>query len=256
MNLNIDLSHNQILLEVNQIQKKFSESDILFTRLDLKIKKNEWLTLLGLSGCGKTSLLKILSGLDNNFEGSRIINPKTQIAHVFQDARLLPWLNIEENLVLPIKLNKSIHDYNKIDFKQKVDEELLRVRLDPKKVKNLFPYQLSGGMKFRVALARALLQKPDILFLDEPFSALDEVTKFELMDEVRNLKKKLSLTVIMVTHSLDEALSLSTRICLLATKGRLIKEIENNHADNLNKDLDYQVRKNNLFLALKDSTNI
>lgn len=179
----------------------------------MSIPQGQFVSLLGPSGCGKSTLLRLLSGLVSPTQG-QVTNTSNSQSFVFQDPCLLPWRSVLENILLPFELGP--HKQLKIQ-----PEELLRRTSEIlKKVKLLghehkFPHELSGGMRMRVSLARALMTRPEVLFLDEPFSALDEVTRFDLQDELFQIWTELRMTVFFVTHSITEALYLSQRVILL-----------------------------------------
>ncbi len=207
-------------LSLSQLQKKFvskAGERILFSGLDLKVEAGEFLTILGPSGCGKSTLLKIISGLDREFLGNLEIQAdlKEKISMVFQESRLLPWLNVMENTLLPLKLQ------GQTDLIA-AEEILSQVELNKNHLQ--FPEQLSGGMKMRTAIARALISSPKLLLMDEPFSALDEITRHRLQEKLRSLFESKTLTVIFVTHSISEAVFLSSRILVMGSTGQLIAE--------------------------------
>jgi NitT/TauT family transport system ATP-binding protein len=185
---------------LKNLGKKYQQQ--IFSQLNLEFEENELVVFLGPSGCGKSTLLKILAGIEPATEGSVQGLESKKSAVVFQEARLLPWLSCQENITLAKKLNRS----GPSDC-----EELLK-KLDLDEAKNFFPHEMSGGMKMRTALARALLQNPEILFLDEPFSALDEPTRLFLQEDFRQLYEQNKWSVFFVTHSIEEACFLASKV--------------------------------------------
>jgi NitT/TauT family transport system ATP-binding protein len=192
--------------------------------LSLTIDEGEFISFLGPSGCGKTTLLSIISGLITPTEGEviidghKIVKPDSSIGYMFQQDYLFPWKTIEENILLGPNIAKSI-----TNDKKEMALQLLKA-MDLPNVENLYPTQLSGGMRQRVALIRTLIMEPKILLLDEPFSALDYQTKLKLENLVSSTLKNFNKTALLVTHDIGEAIAMSDRIFLLAAKpGRLAK---------------------------------
>jgi len=186
-------------------------------------------SLLGPSGCGKSTLLKLIAGLASPTSGT--IDwpqstytaegvPEPALGFVFQEPTLLPWRTAANNVQLPLLLA----GVDKQEAKQRVDEALALVGLAP--YSHLYPRQLSGGMKMRVSIARALVTRPKILLMDEPFAALDEITRLSLNDDLVQLKESLGSTIIFVTHSVYESVYLSSRIIVMAARpGRVFADI-------------------------------
>ncbi|MFN7730190.1 MAG: ABC transporter ATP-binding protein [Bdellovibrio sp.] len=217
------------MIEIRGLEKNFETGRRLFSGLDLKIKRGEWVTLVGPSGSGKSTLLRFIAGLEKVTKGSIEVQDTNQErpaapAFVFQEPRLLPWLNVRENLELPFRFKKqSLPTTALIEVLTKV--RLLHPPLTAGTLFSLYPHELSGGMKMRVSLARSLLQKPDILLLDEPLSALDELTREELSLELLQLHQELKMTTVFVTHSLTEACFLSDRLIVLNRNGQKLEEL-------------------------------
>src|SRR5690625_871380 len=187
--------------------------------IDLKVAKGEIVGLLGTSGCGKSTLLRTISGLDTDYDGVIEINEKAsrqvneETGFIFQEPRLLPWLNVLENVMFGLGGKRG-------EKQEKAKEILQSVGLEGKE--NLYPKELSGGMAQRVAIARSLVTSPEILLLDEPFSALDAFTKMQLQDLLLDVWKKYQTTMLLVTHDIDEALYLCDRIIILRGEPREI----------------------------------
>lgn len=211
------------LATLSGIAKTFDNGVAALDGVSFSVARGEFLSLLGASGCGKTSLLRIIAGLlapDRGSihwsEGSR---PR-QTGFVFQEPALMPWADVAANIGLPLRLL----DVGREEAAARTQAVLSQVGLKP--FAHAFPHELSGGMKMRAALARALVVKPTLLLMDEPFAALDEISRFRLNDELLALWRQANCTVIFVTHSVYEAAYLSTRTLILSPRpGRIAKEI-------------------------------
>ena len=241
------------MLEISNISKIFknNEKDVAaLQKTNLLINDHEIISLVGQSGCGKSTLLRIIGGLEKASTGfiklnNKIIKkPSSNIGMVFQDPRLMPWLNVYDNIKL------SILNENKKQQKVKISKTLQKVGLE--NCENLWPRELSGGMAQRVAIARTLVREPKVLLLDEPFSALDSFTKTNLHQHVKELWASLKLTIIMVTHDINEATSMSDRILIVQKPGE--KEDKNTQIININnprsdlKNVKYnELIKNSIF---------
>jgi ABC-type nitrate/sulfonate/bicarbonate transport system ATPase subunit len=192
--------------------------------LNLKVKDGEFVCLLGPSGCGKTTLLNIFSGLDKDFEGRvRFTNLRAQVqptmGYVFQESRLLPWMSVRENIRFVLSRAPSGKETT-----QHIEAWLERVGLAG--YGDYYPGQLSIGMQQRVSVARALILEPDILFMDEPFSALDELTALRMRGELLSLWGERRCTVVFVTHNPMEAIYLADRVVVMTSSpGRIVDEV-------------------------------
>lgn len=217
------------LLKIAAISKTFTTGTTALVDVDLTIFPGEFISLLGPSGCGKSTLLKLIAGLAAPSSGvidwpqsayDAVGNPQPALGFVFQEPTLLPWRTVAENVHLPLLLA----GVPKSDARNRVEEALDQVGL--RGFSKSYPRQLSGGMKMRVSIARALVTEPKILLMDEPFAALDEITRSKLNDELLGLFARRGLTVVFVTHSVYELVFLSSRIVVLSSRpGRITAEI-------------------------------
>jgi len=201
---------------IDGVSKQFRSGALALQKISMRVDKGEFVSLLGPSGCGKSTLLRLVSGLTNPTSGAVKVNGMTPAAarplmsFIFQDATLLPWRTVEHNVGLGLELEHTA----KALREEKVAKMLELVGLTH--VATHFPRQLSGGMKMRVSIARALVSRPRILLLDEPFAALDEMSRDRLNEELLRLYAEQHWTVLFVTHSVAEAVFLSTRVVILA----------------------------------------
>ena len=210
------------LVEIKNLRKKYfnKKQEILaIDDITLDVYVGEFLVIVGPSGCGKSTLLNIIGGIDNKSDGIIKINDNKKIGYMLQTDCLFPWLTILDNALLGLKLNNMLT----LDNINYVKGLLKTYGL--MEFMNSYPSSLSGGMKQRVALIRTLALKPDILLLDEPFSALDYQTRLAVADDVYNIIKKEEKTVIMITHDIGEACSLADRIVVLSDRPARIKKI-------------------------------
>ena len=217
------------LISVVGVSKIYQNGTIALSGVDLKIAHGEFVSLLGPSGCGKSTLLRLIAGLGAVSTGS-IEWPllayeasgelHRDLGFIFQDPTLMPWKTVFENVYLPLKL-AGVTRHNAAE---RVAEALAMVRLE--KFADVYPRQLSGGMKMRVSIARALVVKPRVVLMDEPFAALDEITRFRLNDDLLRLWQTQRWTVIFVTHSIFESAYLSNRIIIMSARpGRVVADL-------------------------------
>ncbi len=215
------LETSQRVLEVNDLRKSFytvTDETLVLENVSFYVNKGEFVSILGPSGCGKTTLLSILSGLTNSSMGTvNIIGENQSVGFMFQQDTLFEWRTILENCYLPIEI-KKLDD----SFKENVNKLLQDFGLW--EFRNKHPKELSGGMRQRVALIRSLATKPDLLLLDEPFSAVDYQTKMKLSQEVLDSIKALGKTAILVTHNIQEAVTMSDRVIVLSKRPTIVKK--------------------------------
>lgn len=219
MNENLQIAH------LNKSFRVKGEDVQVLNDINLDIKKGEFISIVGHSGCGKSTLLKIIAGLTDYTDGSVKIDGKELREHksdvnccmIFQDHRLLPWMTVKENIGFGL--------YGKENKDEIVKRQIELVHLD--NFENAYPHQISGGMAQRTAIARALARKPEILLLDEPFGALDALTRIEMQKEVLNIWQSEKTTMILVTHDIDEAIYLSDRIIIASNRPASVKKIFN-----------------------------
>lgn len=225
----LDSSPGSLGAELREVGRRFGDVEAL-ARVDVAFPAGSFTALVGPSGCGKTTLLRLLGGLDAptsgevryvNAEGEPVEAGASALSYGFQEPRLLPWLTVFDNIALPLTLRGD----GASPVTEAVTDMLARVGLTDAARRR--PHELSGGMRMRAAIARALVTRPRLLLLDEPFGALDEITKARLDDELLALWQRLGLTVVLVTHSLTEAVYLGERVHIFAPRpGRLSATLE------------------------------
>jgi NitT/TauT family transport system ATP-binding protein len=209
------------------VGKVFGTGTLALDGLDLEIRDGEFLSLLGPSGCGKSTALRIVAGLSEPSRGTvNWSDPAGRkgsgldLGFVFQEPTLMPWATVFDNVFLPLKLSGA----SRADVRARVIETLTHVGLAD--FAQAYPRELSGGMRMRVSIARALVTSPRILLMDEPFAALDEITRFKLNDDLIALWRELRTTVVFVTHSVFESVYLSSRIVVMTGRpGRVSSEL-------------------------------
>lgn len=199
-------------IKLQNVDFSFGNRKVLQS-LNLQIEPGEFLCLLGASGSGKSTLLRLIGGVLSPTAGG-LQRGDGRMSFVFQDARLLPWKTVLENTLWPFEISGET----------KPDPEPLLKKVGLWDARDLFPHQLSGGMKQRVAIARALVTNPKILLMDEPFSALDEITRQDLEELLYSLWRQQKFTLVFVTHSLPEAIFLGEKIVILGRDGKILSE--------------------------------
>jgi NitT/TauT family transport system ATP-binding protein len=208
----------QIIASLRGVGKTFENGTVALDGLNLDVGEGEFVSLLGPSGCGKSTVLRIISGLSPSTAGL-VTWPagEARLGFVFQEPTLMPWANVADNVRLPIRLART-------DNSSAVAQALGRVGLSA--FAQSYPRELSGGMKMRVSIARALVTEPQLLLMDEPFAALDEITRFKLNNDLLAVWQAVRSTVVFVTHSVFESVYLSQRIVVLTPRpGRVFTEI-------------------------------
>ena len=215
------------LVRMAHVGKRFGNGVLALRDLDLDIGRHEFVSLLGPSGCGKSTALRLIAGLASPSSGAiewpeRAAHaPATDIGFVFQEPTLMPWASVFDNVNLPLKLQRRAPPGGATAME--VDAALAMVGLTG--FEKAYPRELSGGMKMRVSIARALVTRPRLLLMDEPFAALDEITRVKLNNDLLELWRSQSWTVVFVTHSVYESVYLSNRIVVMAARpGRIVAE--------------------------------
>ncbi len=210
-------------ISLDNVDKVYPSGVRALERIDLDVRSGEFLTLLGPSGCGKSTLLRLLAGLTPPTTGQvRRYEPQDRpVAFVFQQPTLMPWASVTTNVRLPLDLAGA----DRVPADARVHDALALVRLHG--FEHAYPRELSGGMQMRTSIARALVTDPGLLLMDEPFGALDEITRVRLDREIRDLWARQQLTVVFVTHSIYEAVFLSSRVLVLSARpGRILGEVQ------------------------------
>lgn len=213
-------------LSIQNVNKSFTVDgqnvDVL-KDINLEVQEGEFIAIVGHSGCGKSTLLKIIAGLEKNdtglvtVDGKEVNGPGMDRGMIFQEHRLFPWMSIEKNVQLGLK-GLSREEKTKLS-----GQYLELVKLS--EFKKAYPSQLSGGMSQRAAIARSLVSQPEVLLLDEPFGALDALTKIELQEELLKIRERFHNTMLMVTHDIEEAVYLADRIVVMSARPGRIKDV-------------------------------
>ena len=219
----LPLGQRPPVLDMTNVTKSFNGNVVALRDMNLSVNSGDFISLLGPSGCGKSTALRLIAGLSSPSAG-RITwaggQSENDLGVVFQEPTLMPWATVAQNVWLPFRLKGKSYSSVKDD----ILEALRLVGLE--KFLEAYPRELSGGMKMRVSIARAMVTKPRLILMDEPFAALDEITRFRLNNDLLQLKAKIGCTVIFVTHSVFESVFLSDRIVVMAARpGRVIREV-------------------------------
>lgn len=210
------------MITFNDVTKTYPDGTTALKDIDLHVKEGELLTLIGPSGCGKTTMMKMINRLIKPTEGTITIHNKDieeynihelrwNIGYVLQEIALFPHMTIEENISIVPEMKK----WKRKDLSKRIDELMDMVGLDSKKHRKRKPSELSGGQQQRVGVIRALAADPDIILMDEPFSALDPISREHLQKDIRQLHQEIQKTIVFVTHDMDEAMALGDRVCLM-----------------------------------------
>jgi len=241
-----------VALNLQGVRREFQDGHVVIGSLDLNVDAGEFLAVLGPSGCGKSTLLRMIARLAEPDAGSIAFEPaQPSTAFVFQDAHLLPWRTVLDNAALPLELMGVARE----ERYAKARTVLAQVGLA--EAEGRYPAQLSGGMRMRVSLARALVTQPRLLLMDEPFAALDEITRFGLEAQLRDLWRERGMTVVFVTHSISEAAFLANRAIVLARRGGVIKldhrmDLPNERHNDLRSDPRLGLEMQTLLAAMEE----
>ena len=227
-------SSSSALLSFNNVSMTFDEGTKALDNVSFSINAGEFVTVVGPSGCGKSTLLRIASNLEANTGGTCSID-RNSIGYVFQDATLMPWRTVARN----VELIAELHKLPKSERQQLSAEAIELVGLSG--FEDKYPRQLSGGMRMRASLARSLVMKPKVFLFDEPFGALDEITRERLNDELLRLFQHEGFAGLFITHSITEAVYMSTKVLVMSARpGKIIAEIDVPFAYPRNHDLRYE----------------
>lgn len=197
--------------------------------IDLHVQENEFVTLIGRSGCGKSTLLRLIAGLlpptagGVEVAGETVTGPRRDVSFMFQRPALLPWRSVVSNVMLPVEISGGDSARSKAQYRDRAHELLDLVGL--KGFERRLPHELSGGMQQRVSLCRSLIRSPKVMLMDEPFSALDALTRTEMSEELQRVQMELATTIVFVTHSIEEAVVLADRVVVLTPRPGRVREI-------------------------------
>ena len=252
-----DFAHQASLVRFEKLNKFYQVNQQpvqVIKDFNLEIKQGEFIAIVGSSGCGKSTLLRLLAGLDQDFSGKILIHDQPikgigkDRSVVFQEHRLFPWLTVAENIELGL-LNEDLHDAQKI---KKIHDIIELIGL--KGFENARPHQLSGGMAQRVSIARSLIAEPEIFLLDEPFGALDALTRYQMQNELLRIQAKSGITTVLITHDVEEAVLLADRVVILKPNPGRIEEIVEVNLPRPRKRADYELHqlKEYVFSVLTD----
>ncbi|MBP96748.1 ABC transporter [Candidatus Poribacteria bacterium] len=223
-----DIKKRPILLKVDSLKKKFQDREgeiVALGNISFSVHQREFICVIGPSGCGKSTLIRIIAGLEKQTSGSILLDskpidsPSSDRGMVFQNYTLFPWLTIKKNIMFGLIMSKT----DRQEANTKAMDWLELVGLS--EFSDLYPHQLSGGMKQRVAIARALATRPRILLMDEPFGALDAQTRAQMQSYLLQMWESIDITIIFITHDLEEAIHLADRIFVLGSSSNQLQEI-------------------------------
>lgn len=218
---------SDVILDIKDVKRSYKDEEStveVLSGINLSVREGEFISLIGLSGCGKTTLLRLIAGLDKPQSGSLVLNgrsidgPSPSRGYVFQKEGLFQWLTVEDNIAFGLKAR---HVYK--ENKDRISHFISLVGLEG--FEKSYPHQISGGMAQRVAIARALINDPDLLLLDEPMGALDSFTRADIQDKLLEIRSKGNITMVLVTHDIDEAIYLSDRIVIMTPRPGRISEV-------------------------------
>lgn len=219
---------NPPLIEMKNVFKQYGNGTVAIRDMSLTVEKGQFVSFLGPSGCGKSTALRMVAGLASVSAGSITVNghapgesnSAADIGFVFQEPTLMPWATVYENVYLPLRLT----GVSRAEARPRIEEALAQVGLS--RFAQSYPRELSGGMKMRASIARAIVTRPRLLLMDEPFAALDEMTRFKLNNDVLRLWQEQRLTIIFVTHSVYESVYMSNRVVVMAARpGRVVADL-------------------------------
>lgn len=223
------MEQGKLLLKITDLVKQYDNSpDIVLNNIDLEVYEEDFLCVLGLSGCGKSTLIRCIAGFEKyggniEVDGVKVTKPGSDRIMVFQDFnQLFPWKMVLGNITYPLKVggmkNKKAREETAVKYLEKVNLA---------EYKDYYPHQLSGGMKQRVAVAKALALGSRIILMDEPFASFDAMTRNKMQGELLDIKEKEKITVIFITHNIQEAISLGNRIMVMSKNGRIKEHLYN-----------------------------
>ncbi len=223
---------NAPVVSLERVSRRFESGTHALERVSLRVEAGEFIALLGPSGCGKSTVLRLVAGLDRPNEGEVALRVpdgptgRSPVGFVFQEPTLMPWADVADNVWLPLRLAGQ----SRAQARERIAALLANVGLEG--FAKAYPRELSGGMRMRVSIARALVADPAVLLMDEPFAALDEITRLRLNDDLLAWWRQRALTVLFVTHSVFEAVTLAQRIVVMSARpGRVSTVIDNPHDD-------------------------
>lgn len=244
------------LLALESVSKTFSGSIEALRDVSLHVGQGDFVSLLGPSGCGKSTVLRLIAGLAEPSTGHvdwRSNRESGRVAYVFQEPTLMPWTSVERNVWLPLRLGGRSFGAARAE----IEQALGMVGLE--QCARMYPRELSGGMKMRVSIARALVTRPQVILMDEPFAALDEITRFKLNNDLLVIKERSGCTILFVTHSVYESVFLSRRVAVMTPRpGRVFREIEVSapypRSDEFRNSDDYLSLCKDVSAALREAT--